>query len=125
MGEVRTLERDGDLDAVLSAELVLIFKHSPICALSWSARNEVDRVAELDNGVPIYWVDVIGHRDLSSAIAAKVGVTHQSPQAILLRRGVAIWHASHRGVLAEAIAAAVSGSDRSVAQPKKGSGRGL
>ena len=111
MGEVRALERDDDLDAVLEADLTLIFKHSPICALSRFARRQIERFAELDTGVPIYWVDVVGHRDLSNAIALKVGVTHQSPQAILLRRGKAIWHASQRGVRAEAIAAALGRID--------------
>ena len=125
MDELRALERGGDLDAVLSAELALIFKHSPICALSWSARNEVNRFAELGTGVPILCVDVIAHRDLSNAVALKVGITHHSPQVILLRRGVAIWHASHRGIRTEAIASALGRSDRPVPQPKKGSEPGI
>lgn len=54
--------------------------------------------------VPVYQVDVIGRRGLSQALAARLGVTHESPQAILLRGGQVAWHDSHAGVTAEAIA---------------------
>jgi bacillithiol system protein YtxJ len=54
--------------------------------------------------VPVYWVDVKGQRPLSQEIAARLGITHESPQAILLRAGAPVWHDSHFGVTAEAIA---------------------
>jgi len=54
--------------------------------------------------VPVYWVDVKGQRPLSREIAGRLGITHESPQAILLRRGTPVWHASHSGVTAGAIA---------------------
>jgi len=48
-------------------------------------------------------VDVRAHRPLSQAIAARTEVTHESPQVLLLRRGVPRWHASHFAVTADAI----------------------
>jgi bacillithiol system protein YtxJ len=54
--------------------------------------------------MPVYLVDVIAGRPLSRAIAARLDITHESPQAILLRSGTPVWHASHDGVTAEAIA---------------------
>ncbi len=54
--------------------------------------------------VPVYWVDVKGQRPLSREIAGRLGITHESPQAILLRRGTPVWHDSHSGVTAAAIA---------------------
>jgi bacillithiol system protein YtxJ len=35
------------------------------------------------------------HRDVSNAVAARLGVRHETPQAILVRGGKAIWSASH------------------------------
>jgi thioredoxin 1 len=54
--------------------------------------------------VPVYWVDVKGQRPLSREIADRLRITHESPQAILLRAGTSVWHDSHFGVTAEAIA---------------------
>ncbi len=53
--------------------------------------------------VPVYWVDVKGQRGLSREIAGRLGIVHESPQAILLRRGRPVWHASHAAVMARAI----------------------
>jgi bacillithiol system protein YtxJ len=54
--------------------------------------------------VPIYQVDVVRHRALSQAIGARLGIRHESPQVILVQSGTAVWHESHFGVTAEAIA---------------------
>ncbi len=54
--------------------------------------------------VPVYWVDVKGQRPLSREIAGRLGITHESPQTILLRSGTVVWHASHFNVTANAIA---------------------
>jgi bacillithiol system protein YtxJ len=42
-------------------------------------------------------------RPISLAVAAAVGVEHQSPQALCLLDGKAVWHASHHGVTAGAL----------------------
>jgi len=113
MSEVRRLEREEDLEAVLTAELALIYKHSPRCAQSLYARGQVIRVAELEGRVPLYIVDVVGNRDVSNAVARRVGVPHESPQVILLRCGETVWHASHGRVRTRAIAAAIAAIDAS------------
>jgi bacillithiol system protein YtxJ len=57
-------------------------------------------------------VTVQTHRELSNAIAQRLGVRHETPQAILVRDGRAIWTASHFRVnaieLQKAIDAAAS-----------------
>ncbi len=53
--------------------------------------------------VPVFLVDVLGSRPLSQALAARLGVRHESPQVILLHAGIAAWHASHSAVTADAI----------------------
>lgn len=47
-------------------------------------------------------------RPLSLALAALAGVAHESPQVILLVEGRAAWHASHGGVRAAALDAALA-----------------
>jgi len=46
-------------------------------------------------------------RALSSAIAEATGVRHQSPQAILLRDGEAVWDTSHGRITEEALGEAL------------------
>jgi bacillithiol system protein YtxJ len=55
----------------------------------------------------VFLVDVVTHRPLSRALAQRIGVVHESPQAIVLRDGVATWHRSHYDIQADALARAV------------------
>lgn len=111
MGEMQKLDREEDVEVVLAADLALVYKHSPRCAQSLFARSQVKRFAETSSGISLYTIDVIVNREVSNAVARRVGVPHESPQVILLRRGKPIWHASHGGVKARAIVAALSRSD--------------
>ena len=54
--------------------------------------------------IPVFLVDVLSQRPLSQGIAARLGIQHESPQAILLRLGAPLWHASHDDVTADALA---------------------
>jgi bacillithiol system protein YtxJ len=60
------------------------------------------------SAVPVYLVDVVKHRPLSRALAERLGVTHASPQAIILKDGVPAWHRSHFDIEAEAMRRVVS-----------------
>jgi bacillithiol system protein YtxJ len=50
---------------------------------------------------------VVANRDLSLLAAERTGVVHQSPQAILLRSGKAVWSESHHGITAASLDTAV------------------
>lgn len=69
----------------------LVFKHSTACGISAGAAREVRAMA---TSLPIYWVNVREQRDLSNWIAETYGVTHESPQLILIRDGNAaqVWN---------------------------------
>lgn len=54
------------------------------------------------------FVRVIEERPVSLALAERVAVKHESPQALLIRDGQALWHDSHEAVTAQALRAAVS-----------------
>ena len=68
-----------------------------------SALDEVEAFLRRQPNLPAFTVDVRAERPLSQLIAARSGVQHESPQIILLRRGVPIWNASHYDITADAL----------------------
>jgi len=85
----------------------VIFKHSPECGLSSMAYEQVVKFTALRTDVPVMLVDVLGQRALSNRIAELLGLQHESPQVIVMAGGQRRWSASHRGVNATALAAAI------------------
>lgn len=99
---MHVIATEADLAPLLTAPLAVLYKHSPICPTSGVAYEEM--IAFRDRSrVPVYLVDVLMHRSLSRALADRIGVAHASPQAIVLRDGVAAWHASHFEIQADAL----------------------
>ena len=78
-----------------SGETALVFKHSTRCPISARALLEVKRFTSARPDLPVYVVKVIEDRSVSLRLADRIGVRHESPQAILLRNGRAVWHGSH------------------------------
>ena len=74
---------------------VVLFKHSITCPISTSVYGEISN-ADTD----INLIVVQRARDISNRIAEKTGVSHESPQAIVLKNGKAVYHASHFDVTA-------------------------
>jgi thioredoxin 1 len=92
----------GSIDALDAALLesfsrpVLILKHSRACGVSAQAFDEVKNwLAGRPLDGPSYLVTVQTHRDIARAIADRLGVRHESPQALIVRDGRVTWHASH------------------------------
>ena len=81
---------------------LVIFKHSLTCPISSAA---YDQMEQYEGGVAL--VEIQNARTLSGAIASRFGVTHESPQVIVLRKGQVVWNASHFKITAEAVAKAV------------------
>jgi bacillithiol system protein YtxJ len=48
-------------------------------------------------------VTVQSHRKLSDEMAVRLGIRHETPQAILLRDGRPVWSASHFRITASAL----------------------
>jgi len=97
-----SIKSDEDVaEAVLQSNSadVLIYKHSSRCGVCWAAMRRLETV---DNErLPIYIVDVLADRALSNLIADRLGVIHESPQAILLRNGEAVLVKSHSSIRPE------------------------
>ena len=85
---------------------VVIFKHSLTCPVSAAA---YDQMSKFDGEVTL--VEVQMAPELSSSIENRLGIAHQSPQVIVLRKGQVTWNASHWGVNADAVSKAVAECD--------------
>lgn len=81
---------------------VVIFKHSLTCPISAAA---YDQMSAVDGEVAL--VEVQRARPLSNEIENRLGVEHESPQVIVLRRGQVVWNASHFRITADAVAEAL------------------
>lgn len=108
---INRLDDSDALDRALSEPRALIYKHSPICWQSAFASRQVMRFTD-DQALPVYRLDVLAHADLARRVASTLGVPHESPQAILVTEGKAVWSASHFGVRARAIRKAVNGVEQ-------------
>lgn len=84
-----------------SSELspVAIFKHSTRCSISSMALNRIERDWKKHNpSIPIYYLDLIRFRNISNLIADIFKVQHESPQLLIIRNGVCVYHASHNAI---------------------------
>ncbi|MBW3553020.1 MAG: bacillithiol system redox-active protein YtxJ [Gemmatimonadetes bacterium] len=105
---LRRVRDENELDGALAEPVAVIYKHSPLCGLSAIAAQEVRSFVDASPGTPVYLLDVIRERSLAREVERRLGIRHESPQAIVVRAGEPVWNASHRGVTAEAIRAAVA-----------------
>lgn len=115
--ELTPLSHIDELEQLLSESSqrpLLLFKHSYSCGISAEALDElVDHLkSNATQGVRYAMVTVQTHRDLSNAVARRLGVRHETPQALMIRDGRVVWAASHFRVTAKSVADAV----RTVAQ---------
>jgi len=103
--------RDADeLERAFGEPWALLFKHSTRCPVSSAAWREVLAFRKAHPDAAVFVVHVVEQRELSNAIAARTGVKHESPQAIVLESGRASWHSSHEGVTAGALEALLEGT---------------
>jgi bacillithiol system protein YtxJ len=88
---------------------LVLFKHSYSCGVSAEALDELLAHLAVKRGDARYaLVTVQTHRDVSNAIAARLGVRHETPQALLVRDGRVVWSASHFRVNADALEKALA-----------------
>lgn len=122
--DLRSLEHVDELHGLIDesqSRPVLLFKHSYTCGVSLEALDEL--VAHLNDRGPkgleresaprhdcppqYAMVTVQTHRAVSNAIAQKLGVRHETPQALLVKNGRVVWSASHFRVTAAAVENAI------------------
>jgi bacillithiol system protein YtxJ len=99
--ELTDLEQLNEIIAMSNEKPVAIFKHSTRCSVSRMALKQFENEFNSSDKVTPYFLDLIAHRDISNEIANRFGVTHQSPQLILIKEGKAVYNVSHSDIDAE------------------------
>ena len=95
-----SIEKIDEIKALSGSEKVLILKFSPKCSINYVVRFLLER--EWNNGemqMKTYLVDVLSNRELSDKIEKDFGVTHETPQAIILEKSKPVFSASHGKVI--------------------------
>src|SRR5688572_3480860 len=93
--KINSVEELDRLFAESSEKPVALFKHSMTCPISTDVYQEIGNVEGEVNLVVVQTA-----RGVSNEIAARTGVRHESPQAIVLKDGKAVYHASHYDISA-------------------------
>ena len=99
--EWKELTEQEQLEAIINqseAQPVLIFKHSTRCSISRFALKQFENEFDLQDKITPYYLDLLNHRDISNEIAFQFNVQHQSPQILLLKNRVVVYHTSHENI---------------------------
>jgi bacillithiol system protein YtxJ len=84
---------------------VILFKHSLTCSISSTAYQEMKKLTS-----EVSLIVMQNSRDISIELEKRTGIRHESPQVIIVRKGTAVWNASHWAITAEAVERAVNES---------------
>jgi bacillithiol system protein YtxJ len=97
-----------DAEAMLAASQsrpVFLLKHSSMCPISAVGKVHFLALDEPDDP-PLYCVTVQTARQVSTWLAEALDVRHETPQAVLIDAGTAVFAASHGRVRTAALRAA-------------------
>ncbi len=89
------------LEQALGSERAILYKHSTSCPVSAWVIDEVLEFARTHPDWTVYLLKVIEQRGLSDAVAERLGVRHESPQAFVIKAGRCVWNASHSTISAD------------------------
>ena len=94
---VSTEQQLNDIVALSKEQPVMLYKHSTRCSISLMAKKviESEYQGDITDKVSIYLLDLLNYRSVSDAIALRFGVTHASPQILLIKDGKCVYNTSH------------------------------
>ena len=96
--ELTDLLQLDEIIAISNEKPVAIFKHSTRCSVSRMVLKQFENEFNSSDKVIPYFLDLIEYRAISNEIANRFGVTHQSPQLILIKEGKAVYNVSHSDI---------------------------
>ncbi|MAP54072.1 bacillithiol system redox-active protein YtxJ [Altibacter sp.] len=80
---------------------IVIFKHSTRCGISAMVLRQFESAYDLTEAeIKLYFLDLLQHRNISNEVASRFGVTHQSPQVLVIKNGNVVHHDSHHSISA-------------------------
>ena len=103
---MKHLQSLSDLDQALADPkgTVVLYKHSTQCGICDGAIEEIEQfLKDHPASGEFYYLDLLAHRDVSTAIAQRLGVKHESPQAIVLESGKVAAVLNHRAIRVPAL----------------------
>lgn len=97
--KLNRLEQLDEIVEMSKTTPVTLFKHSTTCGIS----RMVIRNFESDYTIPedkmkLFYLDLLAFRDISNEVGYRFQVIHQSPQVLVIKNGVAVYHASHHSI---------------------------
>lgn len=81
------------IDELSETQPILIFKHSTTCNISAMSKYRLE--SEWDLAVPAFYLDLKRYRSISDEISDRYHVYHESPQILLIHKGISQYDASH------------------------------
>jgi bacillithiol system protein YtxJ len=107
--EIISTEALAEVLASSEQQPVLIFKHSMTCGLSSRAFGEFERYLQAPESSQVrnFIIVIQKARRVSDELARSIGIQHESPQAIIVRGGRAVWADSHLALKSGTLIAAV------------------
>jgi len=110
--ELSSIEELNQALAESSERPVLLFKHSLTCPISARAfRQFKEHLEEAVPDVSYKLITVQSARSVSNEAEERLGIQHETPQAILVRNGQPVWNASHFDITAETIQEAIQSAN--------------
>ena len=98
----KSISNEDQLQAAIDESFekpVVLFKHSTTCGISAGAKHRLELDWDFeDSELSFYYLDLLTYRSVSNKIAADLGVTHQSPQIIVVKNGLAVFDTSHHAI---------------------------
>lgn len=93
------VEQLNELITESSSIPIVIYKHSSRCGLSFMTENKLEEGWEmLQPKVRLYFLDLIRYREISTAVAERFNVRHQSPQILIIKNGNCVYNTSHHEI---------------------------
>lgn len=74
----------------------ILFKHSTRCFVSRRVKKYLEQ--QLDTSIPVYYLDLLAFRTISTKIEEVFKVKHESPQLLIINNGECIFNASHEAI---------------------------
>lgn len=103
----KTITSEDDVRKIIEASIhktQIIFKDSHSCGISAYAK---ERLAEgsslLEEKSEFNYLDLLQYRSVSNFIATELGITHQSPQIIVIKDKKVVYRDSHHSIQPEKI----------------------
>ena len=80
----------------------VIFKHSTRCSISSMVLKRLERETAPDS-MDFYYLDLIKYRNISDGVSDTFGISHESPQILLIKNGECVYDESHYGITIDAL----------------------